>query len=86
MSLGYVRNAVVVSCNERDRWTRRLAQNTRQATVLVVAARVAGLIRKEHVCGSAVVLDVGISSVTDDATGEILIVSDVDSTTVAAKG
>jgi hypothetical protein len=32
-----------------------------------------------------VVLDVGITPVTDDAIGEVLMVSDVDFTTVAAK-
>jgi len=66
-SLGYVRNAVVVPCEERDSRTRRLAQHTRQATVLVVAARVVGLIRGEHVCDSSVVLDAGTTPVADDA-------------------
>lgn len=40
VSLGYFRNAVVVSCDERGSRTRRLAQHTRQAPLLVVAARV----------------------------------------------
>lgn len=85
VSLGYARNAVVVSCDEWASRTGRLAQHTRQATVLVVATGVAGLIRGEHICDGTVVLDVGINPVTDDATGEVHMVGDVDFNTVAAK-
>ena len=43
----------------------RLGLHTRRADILVVAAGVPGLIRAEHVREGAVVLDVGISQVTD---------------------
>jgi methylenetetrahydrofolate dehydrogenase (NADP+) / methenyltetrahydrofolate cyclohydrolase len=85
VSLGYARNAVVVSCDEWASRTGRLAELTRQATVLVVATGVAGLIRGDHVCDGAVVLDVGINPITDEATGEVHMVGDVEFTTVAAK-
>jgi methylenetetrahydrofolate dehydrogenase (NADP+)/methenyltetrahydrofolate cyclohydrolase len=53
--------------------------------VLVVATGVAGLIRGDHICDGAVVLDVGINPVTDEATGEVHMVGDVDFTTIADK-
>jgi methylenetetrahydrofolate dehydrogenase (NADP+) / methenyltetrahydrofolate cyclohydrolase len=85
VSLGYARNAVVVSCDEWASRTDRLAEVTRQATVLVVATGVAGLIRGDHVCDGAVVLDVGINPITDQATGEAHMVGDVEFSTVAVK-
>lgn len=44
VSLGHVRNAVVASCDAWACRTGRLAEHTRQATVLVITAGVAGLI------------------------------------------
>jgi len=85
VSLGYARNAAVVSCDEWASRTGRLAEHTRLADVLVVATGVVGLIRGEHVRDGAVVLDVGINPVTDEATGKVHMVGDVDFTTVAAK-
>lgn len=54
MSLGHVRNAVVVSCDEWACRTGRLAEHTRQATVLVITAGVAAGCG-EHVCDGAAV-------------------------------
>lgn len=81
--LGAERGAVVVSCDEWASRTGRLAEHTRLADVLVVAAGVPGLIRAEHVAPGAVVLDVGINPVTDPATGRVRLVGDVDSDAVA---
>lgn len=85
VSLGYARNAVVVSCDEWASHTGRLAEHTRLADVLVVATGVVGLIRGEHIRDGSVILDVGINPVTDAATGKVHMVGDVDFTTVAAK-
>ncbi len=85
VSLGYARQAVVLSCDEWASRTDRLAELTRQATVLVVAAGVPGLIRAEHVSEGAVVLDVGINPLTDEKTGETHMVGDVDFADVATK-
>ncbi len=85
VSLGYARQAVVLSCDEWASRTDRLADLTRQATVLIVAAGVPGLIRAEHVGEGAVVLDVGINPMTDEKTGETHMVGDVDFDSVATK-
>lgn len=78
MSIGYTREAVVVSCDEWASRTGRLADVTRTADVLIVAAGVAGLIGAKHVSSGAIVLDVGINPVTDPATGAVHLVGDVD--------
>ncbi|MCL2330401.1 MAG: bifunctional 5,10-methylenetetrahydrofolate dehydrogenase/5,10-methenyltetrahydrofolate cyclohydrolase [Phycisphaerae bacterium] len=54
------RQATVTACNE---FTPDLAQHTRTADLLVVAAGKAGLIKAEHVKPGAVVIDVGINRV-----------------------
>lgn len=56
--------------------TRELREHTSKADVLVVAVGKPGLIRAEHVKPGAVVIDVGINSVTD-ADGRRKIVGDV---------
>jgi len=84
VSLGYARQAVVVSCDEWASRTGRLAKHTGSADVLVVAAGVPGLIRAEHVREGVVVLDVGINPVTDEA-GEVHMVGDVDFRSVATR-
>jgi methylenetetrahydrofolate dehydrogenase (NADP+) / methenyltetrahydrofolate cyclohydrolase len=57
-------DATVTICHSR---TRDLAKHTRRADVLVVAAGRAGLIRGEHIRPGAVVVDVGMNRVTDEA-------------------
>ena len=84
-SLGHNRQAVVLSCDEWASRTGRLAELTRRADVLVVAAGVAGLITGEHVKDGAIVLDVGINPWTDPQSGEVHMVGDVDSASVSAK-
>lgn len=78
MSIGYTRQAVVVSCDEWASRTGRLPEITRTADVLIVAAGVRGLIGAEHVSPGAIVLDVGINPVTDAQTGAVHLVGDVD--------
>jgi methylenetetrahydrofolate dehydrogenase (NADP+) / methenyltetrahydrofolate cyclohydrolase len=81
-ALAAQRQAVVLSCDEWADRTGRLAELTRTAGVVIVAAGVPGLIGAEHVAPGAVVLDVGINPVTDDS-GHIHLVGDVDLTAVA---
>ncbi|HLL74955.1 MAG TPA: bifunctional 5,10-methylenetetrahydrofolate dehydrogenase/5,10-methenyltetrahydrofolate cyclohydrolase [Pyrinomonadaceae bacterium] len=57
-------DATVTVCHSR---TRDLAEHTRRADVLVVAAGRAGLVRGEHIKPGAVVVDVGMNRLTDEA-------------------
>ena len=57
-------DATVTVCHSR---TRDLAEHTRRADVLVVAAGRAGLIRGEHIKPGAVVVDVGMNRLTDES-------------------
>ncbi|GMA60626.1 bifunctional methylenetetrahydrofolate dehydrogenase/methenyltetrahydrofolate cyclohydrolase [Alicyclobacillus fastidiosus] len=61
-------NATVVQCH---RQTRNLAEFTRQADILVVAAGQAGLIRADDVKAGAVVIDVGINRVDGHLVGDV---------------
>jgi methylenetetrahydrofolate dehydrogenase (NADP+) / methenyltetrahydrofolate cyclohydrolase len=58
------RDATVTLCHSR---TRDLARVTREADILVAAVGRAGFVRGEHVKPGAVVVDVGINRVTDEA-------------------
>ncbi len=61
-------NATVTQCHTR---TRNLAEHTRLAELLLVAAGAPGLIGAEHVAPGAVVIDVGTHQVeTTDASGK----------------
>ena len=62
------RNATVQVCHV---FTRDLAEHTRDAEILVVAAGVPGLIRKEMVRPGAYVFDVGINRVGDRTVGDV---------------
>jgi len=62
------RNATVQVCHV---FTRDLAEHTRDAEILVVAAGVPGLIKKEMVLEGAVVFDVGINRVGDKTVGDV---------------
>ncbi len=57
--------------------TVNLAEHLKRADIIVAAAGVAGLVRPEHVQPGAIVLDVGVSRVTDPATGTSKVVGDV---------
>lgn len=72
------REATVTACNE---FTPNLADHTRQADLLVVAAGKPGLIAADHVKPGAIVVDVGINRVeSTDAEGNKVsrTVGDVD--------
>lgn len=69
------REATVHSCNK---YTRDLAEMTRCAEVLIVAAGKAGLITADMVKSGAVVIDVGINRVPEPGTAKKRIVGDVD--------
>ncbi|HYE16335.1 MAG TPA: bifunctional 5,10-methylenetetrahydrofolate dehydrogenase/5,10-methenyltetrahydrofolate cyclohydrolase [Pyrinomonadaceae bacterium] len=58
------RDATVTVCHSR---TRDLPSVTREADILVAAIGRAGFVRAEHVKPGAVVVDVGINRVTDEA-------------------
>jgi len=62
------RNATVQVCHV---FTRDLAEHTRDAEILVVAAGVPGLIKKDMVRPGAVVFDVGINRVGDRTVGDV---------------
>lgn len=58
------RDATVTVCHSR---TRNLPWVTREADILVAAVGRAGFVRAEHVKPGAVVVDVGINRITDEA-------------------
>jgi methylenetetrahydrofolate dehydrogenase (NADP+)/methenyltetrahydrofolate cyclohydrolase len=62
------RNATVQVCHV---FTRDLARHTREAEILVVAAGVPGLIKKEMVKSGAYVFDVGINRMGDTTVGDV---------------
>ena len=62
------RNATVQVCHV---FTRDLAEHTRDAEILVVAAGVPGLIKKEMVKSGAYVFDVGINRAGDRTVGDV---------------
>jgi methylenetetrahydrofolate dehydrogenase (NADP+)/methenyltetrahydrofolate cyclohydrolase len=62
------RNATVQVCHV---FTRDLREHTRDAEILVVAAGVPGLIKKEMVKSGAYVFDVGINRVGDKTVGDV---------------
>jgi methylenetetrahydrofolate dehydrogenase (NADP+)/methenyltetrahydrofolate cyclohydrolase len=84
-ALAAQRQAVLVTCDEWADRTGRLAEVTRPADVLVVAAGVPGLIGAAHVKPGAVVLDVGINPVTDPESGRVRLVGDVATAAVSGK-
>jgi methylenetetrahydrofolate dehydrogenase (NADP+)/methenyltetrahydrofolate cyclohydrolase len=68
-------NATVTSCHTG---TRDLAAHTRAADVVVAAAGFVGILTPEMVRPGAVVVDVGINRVHDEAAGKDRLVGDVD--------
>jgi methylenetetrahydrofolate dehydrogenase (NADP+) / methenyltetrahydrofolate cyclohydrolase len=61
-------NATVTVCHSR---TKDLAAHTREADILVVGVGQAGVIRSEHVCGGATVIDVGMNRSGDGVVGDV---------------
>ncbi len=76
--MGLERNATVVSCDQHTFAAGKLPHFTRQGDVVIVAAGVAGLITADDLAPGAIVIDIGINPVTDDTTGKVRLVGDVD--------
>lgn len=68
-------NATVTLCHTG---TKDLAEHTRRADVVVVAAGVPGILTAGMVKPGAAVLDVGITRLVDQGTGKTRLVGDVD--------
>lgn len=85
VALGFERGATVISCDENASRAGRLAEHTRAADALIVAAGVPGLITADHIREGAIVLDVGTNPVKDPETGEITLTGDLDRASVAEK-
>jgi methylenetetrahydrofolate dehydrogenase (NADP+)/methenyltetrahydrofolate cyclohydrolase len=58
--------------------TRDLSAHLRRADVIIAAAGVPGIVTVDDVRPGAVVLDVGVTRVTDEETGKARLVGDVD--------
>jgi len=67
-------NATVTLCHTG---TADLAAHTRAADVIVAAAGVSALITADMVAPGAVLIDVGVSRVTDPATGKSVVAGDI---------
>ncbi|MGH8982102.1 MAG: bifunctional 5,10-methylenetetrahydrofolate dehydrogenase/5,10-methenyltetrahydrofolate cyclohydrolase [Acidimicrobiales bacterium] len=78
------RGAIVVSCDEYAAAAGRLAEYTRQADVLIVAAGVPGLITGDMVKPGVVAIDVGINPVEGE-NGKVRLVGDLDFDGVASR-
>ncbi|MFV0634395.1 bifunctional methylenetetrahydrofolate dehydrogenase/methenyltetrahydrofolate cyclohydrolase [Demequina sp.] len=73
-------NATVTACHTG---TVDLASHTRVADVIVAAAGVPGIITADMVKAGAVLIDVGVSRVTDPATGKSKVAGDISADAVA---
>ncbi|MEA2384291.1 MAG: methylenetetrahydrofolate dehydrogenase / methenyltetrahydrofolate cyclohydrolase [Solirubrobacteraceae bacterium] len=75
--LGLQRNATVISAHRHTSDAGRLADHTRRADLLIVAAGVPGLITGDMVKEGATVVDIGINPV-ERPDGTVALVGDVD--------
>ena len=73
-------NATVTLCHTG---TADLTQHTRDADVIVAAAGVPGIITADMVKDGAVLIDVGVSRVTDPETGKSKVAGDISADAVA---
>jgi len=78
------RGAIVVSCDEYAAAAGRLAEFTRQADILIVAAGVPGLVTGDMVKDGVIAIDVGINAVAGES-GKVRLVGDVDFDSVAQR-
>lgn len=78
LGLLLTRRGVDATVTSVHRATRDVAEHVARADVVVAAAGTPGMIRPEWVRPGAAVLDVGITRVTDPATGKARLVGDVD--------
>ncbi|MHB1929384.1 MAG: bifunctional 5,10-methylenetetrahydrofolate dehydrogenase/5,10-methenyltetrahydrofolate cyclohydrolase [Acidimicrobiales bacterium] len=79
------RGAIVVNCDEYASRAGRLADFTRQADVLVVAAGSPGLVTGDMVSDGVVAIDVGINAVPAGAGGAVRLIGDLDFDSVASR-
>ena len=79
--LGLARNATVISAHKHTADAGRLAEHTRMADLLIVAAGVPGLITGGFVREGAIVVDIGINAVPQPD-GSTRLVGDVDTESV----
>jgi methylenetetrahydrofolate dehydrogenase (NADP+) / methenyltetrahydrofolate cyclohydrolase len=79
--LGLARNATVISAHKHTADAGRLAEHTRMADLLIVAAGVPGLITGGFVREGAIVVDIGINAV-EQPDGSTKLVGDVDTESV----
>ena len=79
--LGLARNATVISAHKHTADAGRLAEHTRMADLLIVAAGVPGLITGGFVREGAIVVDIGINAVPQPD-GSTKLVGDVDTASV----
>lgn len=85
VSLGFARNATVISCDEHAYNAGKLSEHTLRADVLIVAAGVPNLVGGDHVREGVIVVDVGINPVENPETGGTTLVGDLDFQSVAEK-
>ncbi|TCJ14785.1 bifunctional 5,10-methylene-tetrahydrofolate dehydrogenase/5,10-methylene-tetrahydrofolate cyclohydrolase [Rubrobacter taiwanensis] len=85
ISLGFARNATVISCDVNTYRAGRLREHTLRADVLIVAAGVPNLIDGSYVREGVIVIDVGINPVEDRSGGGTKLVGDLDFRSVAGK-
>lgn len=78
------RGAIVVNCDEYASEAGRLAEFTRQADVLIVAAGSPGLVTGDMVKDGVIAIDVGINPVEGER-GEVHLVGDLDFDSVARR-
>jgi len=78
------RGAIVVNCDEYASRAGRLAEFTRQADVLIVAAGSPGLITGDLVKDGVIAIDVGINPVEGER-GQVHLVGDLDFDSVAQR-
>jgi methylenetetrahydrofolate dehydrogenase (NADP+)/methenyltetrahydrofolate cyclohydrolase len=83
--LGLARGATVVSCHHFTSQAGRLADHTRAADILVVAAGVPRLVTGDMVKEGVIAVDVGINPVKDPDSGKVRLVGDLDFDSVAAR-
>ena len=83
--LGLERNATVISCHRYTSDAGRLADFTKMADILIVAAGIHGIVNGDMVREGVIAVDVGINPKPHPETGKTLLVGDLDYDSVAAK-
>ena len=83
--LGLARGATVVSCHHFTSEAGRLAEHTRTADILIVAAGVPGVVTGAMVREGVIAIDVGINPVRDEPSGKVRLVGDLDFASVAER-